>query len=270
MDKGMIVRSPNYPSISLSEAITKVDMIYRKEHTHPTTREVLATDMGYSSVNGASMGVISALLKYGLLETRDDLLRISSDAQTIIEYPKGDPERAMAIFKAGLKPAMFTELRNRYGDTLPSEDTLRAYLVTKRGFNTKAVSVLIRAYRDTMLLLADESPSNIADADGDEMEEDMQPVAQVPSRGSAPGSSKSTNGGRVERAVPSYEADLVWVFQIEQDCLVKSVFQGQVTQEAINRFIRILEVHKEVLPHTLRRAAVGDEEHRGRHLVALL
>ncbi len=142
-------RSPNYPVLNLEEALGRVREIYKKQHTHPATREVIAKLIGYSSLNGASGTVISALGKYGLLEGRNDQLRVTPLALDLILHRKGDPEYTDALRTAAFLPALFSELRDQYPGRLPSEHSLRAALI-KRGFNPNAVDDAIRNYRDTL------------------------------------------------------------------------------------------------------------------------
>lgn len=152
------VRSPNYPVISLGEAVQKVRMVYQAEHMRPATREVVAKALGYRSLNGASATVVSALVKYGLMEYAGDHLKISSDGQDVAVHRKGDPEYAEALRRAALLPALFRELVDRYGASLPSDHNLRAYL-QKRGFNPRFVDSVIRVYRDTVQFVEDETDS---------------------------------------------------------------------------------------------------------------
>src|SRR6266446_5546494 len=70
-------RSPQYPAIGLKEAIEKVSAVYRRDYQAPTQRGVIASHMGYNSLNGKSLGVLSAIGKYGLLEVRGSEYRVS-------------------------------------------------------------------------------------------------------------------------------------------------------------------------------------------------
>src|SRR4051794_1773864 len=99
------VRSPNYPQISLKDAITRAKVIYDREHRHPTDKSVIARALGYGSLNGASQSVISALLKYGLLESVGDQLRVSTTGQDLAEHQPGDPERVAAVQRAAFLPS---------------------------------------------------------------------------------------------------------------------------------------------------------------------
>ena len=155
-------RSPNYPAINLGEAITRLKAIYEKQRRYPAPREVLAKLMGYSSLNGASATIVSALSKYGLLEGHGDSLRVSELGQDLILHRKGDPEYAAALQGAAFMPTFFRELRDQYPHGLPSEHSLRANL-TKRGFNPKAIDGAIRAYRDTIEFVDAETGDALSD-----------------------------------------------------------------------------------------------------------
>jgi hypothetical protein len=145
-------RSPNYPAISLVDAIGRLKAIYETQRQYPATREVLVKLMGYGSLNGASSTVVSALSKYGLLEGHGENLRVSDLGQDLVLHRKGDPEYTRALQTAAFMPGFFQELHDQYTDGLPGEHSLRATLV-KRGFNPKAIDSAVRAYRETMEFL---------------------------------------------------------------------------------------------------------------------
>lgn len=147
-------RSPNCPSLSLSEAIQKVDQIYQAEHTHATSREVIAKDIGYQGINGASLTAIGALRQYGLLAEKDGNLVVSDDAVALLVLPKGDKERDLALSRRAFAPHLFAEMRQEYGDTLPSEASLRHWLIKKK-FLPKAADSAIRVYRENLELVKD-------------------------------------------------------------------------------------------------------------------
>lgn len=149
MDKR--VRSPNYPAISLREAMDKVSVLHKHIHNHAGPREVIARGMGYASLNGSSMSVISALNKYGLLEGRGDEIKISDRAMRIM-HPESQDERATAIREAAAEPQLFAELDDRFPGATPNEELLRNYLLRK-SFAPSAVSQVILSYRETKELV---------------------------------------------------------------------------------------------------------------------
>lgn len=196
------VRSPNYPAVSLPEAIERARKVYEKEHTHKAPPEVVAKALGYSGLNGASLSLISALKKYGLLEEVGKDLKVSHQGLTILVDPKDSVERAKLIRQAAFAPALFSELQGQYGESVPSDENLRSYLL-KRGFAQSAVDFPIRAYRETIALVSDlpkednasvpecneetqmhSSADRIANEVGKTSGMRIQPIADTPATGS--------------------------------------------------------------------------------------
>ncbi|PTS82601.1 hypothetical protein DBR17_08860 [Sphingomonas sp. HMWF008] len=148
-------RSPSYPAIGLKEAIEKADAVYRNDYQNQVPRAVAAKHMGYASLNGKSLGVLSALLKFGLLEGRGDNTRVSDLALRIIAHSPGEPERADAIREASTRPELFTELDKRYPDGKGSDAAIRSYLLTQK-FIPQAAESALRSYRETKTLVETE------------------------------------------------------------------------------------------------------------------
>lgn len=146
------VRSPNFPVIGLPAAIDRIEKIYKREQTIPATRETIAEHLGYSGMNGASLKVISALSKYGLLEeTRDKHFKVSPLALAIL-HPASDEEKSDALKQAAEGPALFQKLNAQFEGRRPSDTNLRSWLL-RNGFATSAVDSVISAYSETMDLL---------------------------------------------------------------------------------------------------------------------
>jgi hypothetical protein len=141
------IRSPNYPALSLKDAIEKVGMLHRNNQTHPAPREIVAKAIGYNSLNGASATAISALNKYGLLDGRGDDLKVSDRAMSIL-HPHSKQERIEALKAAAREPKLFAELAERFPGGVQSDDLLKNYLL-RNGFATGAVTQAIQAYRET-------------------------------------------------------------------------------------------------------------------------
>jgi hypothetical protein len=149
------IRSPNYPALSLPEAMEKVAGIYRGLHNHAAPREVLTKEMGYAGLNGASATAISALRKYGLLDRAGEDLKVSERALRIL-HPHSASERSEAIRDAAHEPVLFSELAERFPDKMPSDELLKNYL-TRKGFAPAALSAVISAYRETSEMVERES-----------------------------------------------------------------------------------------------------------------
>jgi hypothetical protein len=182
LNKSKRNRSPNYPAISLAEAIPRITQIYEKEFNHAADSDTLSKALGYSGVNGASDAVISALKKYGLLENAGNReYKLSEGAIDIYLHKKGDPQRVKAIVEAAFTPPLFAELHDEHGGTPPSDNNLRVKLI-KKGFNPKTVGDVIHAYRDTLELVTEETKGyNASDSSFTQKQQDqplMQPLVQ--------------------------------------------------------------------------------------------
>jgi len=167
------VRSPNYPSISLPDAIERVRKIYKSEHMHKAPPEVVAKILGYNGLNGASLMVLSTLKKYGLLEEVGRDLKVSQDALVILVDPENSQERVAAIRKAARAPALFEKFFDEYGDKAPSDENIRAYLL-KNGFAQTAVDTPIRCYRETLDFVSRLGPYNRSEQPNQEAETTME------------------------------------------------------------------------------------------------
>jgi hypothetical protein len=148
-------RSPNYPGISLGDALERARRIYDREHRGKMAQEVVAAHLGYNGLNGASLTMISALRKYGLLEGEGRELRISQDGVTILVDRPDSTERQDALRRSALRPVLFAEIAADFEGDVPSEDNLRIYL-QKKGFITSAASAAARSFRETMELVTQE------------------------------------------------------------------------------------------------------------------
>lgn len=148
-------RSPAYPVIGLGEAIQKAEMIYKEDYQNPISRLVAANHMGYNGLNGKSLGVLSALQKFKLLEGRGDDTRVSDLAVQIFAHEVGAPQRRAAIDEAAAGPALFADLDARFQGGRASDSALRSYLLTMK-FIPPAADATIRAYRETKKVVSDE------------------------------------------------------------------------------------------------------------------
>ncbi len=251
-------RSPNYPRLSLEEAVERVSRLYKVEQRHPIDKQAVAEGLGYTSLNGASLGVISTLRQYDLLEAVDEDLRVSEDAVAVIMLPKGDPERAEAIYRTAFAPRLFSELREAYGETLPSDVSLR-YALIKKGFSEKAANEVIRVYRDTLELVAEEAAeyTEVVDDARPEVDAPMQPT-QAATQGSV-----AYNSGFAEKFAGVVTSPAtVFQFPLPGDITarIELTGRGHVTQEAFDNLKTILDAHKLTFPkaNQLERPAVEE------------
>jgi hypothetical protein len=184
--RGMI-RSPNFPTFSLKDAIDKADVIWKQERRSPTTADVIQKHLGYTGGTGPGKRALSALRQFGLLEDEGGNYRLSERAVTILNAPAGSGVREQEIEKAAQGPTIYAELLSIYPDGLPSDDTLKSHLITKKGFNPSSVTDFIATFKET-IRFARLAPG-MYDAGGSEpAEEDgMPPETEDRNRAGGPG-----------------------------------------------------------------------------------
>ena len=148
-------RSPAYPYIALPNALEKAAVLWQVEGRHAAAVNVAMQHWGYKEDSSTGYSCVAALKKFGLVDhegmgdTRQ--VRLSDLALTILldKDPDSD-ERRDALRAAALGPRIHTELWERYGTELPSDQSLKRYLVLERGFNEAAVDELLDEYKQTM------------------------------------------------------------------------------------------------------------------------
>jgi hypothetical protein len=241
------LRSPNYPKFDLETAITKVGQVYQAEHTHPADREVIARDLGYTSLNGASMTTIGALNSYELLDSVGDQLKVSEDAVTILELPKGHPERIEALLRRANAPKLFADLQQEFGDSLPSDVNLRHSLI-KRKFLPKGADEAIRVYRETKRFVTAEY-QEYSEPHAGKPEGESKPAGGKPLQEANLRSANAQELGQIFRhQTPPPLQGKELRLNISRDSEAHVIFSGPVTQEAIEKLAKLLELQKDTFP----------------------
>lgn len=213
-------RSPGYPVIGLGEAIEKVTLVYKKDYQNKVPRSVLAEHMGYNSLNGKSLGVLSAASKYGLLEGRGDENWVSDLALQIIAHEPRSPERLQAMREAAFMPDLFSQIQQRFPSGA-SEAALRSFLLTQK-FIPQAAEIAAKSYRETMQLVSGEtvgyySPTEANEA-GDEMRGAGEQTTEIKGHFAATNSTMMRAGGERE-----YLRN-----QLSPDCEIRLLVKGEI------------------------------------------
>ena len=171
-------RSRSYPAVGLGEAINRARDLYEDSEKAPTTPEHAVVVWGYSGLHGTSSRVISALKQYGLLETRGDLIALSDGALAILLDPEDSDDRQAAIRRASESPVIFSELRERFVDGVPTDKGLISYLIRKEKFNQKSAESLVGVLRETWDL-ADKNKLKYDSGAGGGSEEEKQTMPET-------------------------------------------------------------------------------------------
>jgi hypothetical protein len=173
------MRSPNYPSIPLSQAVALVREIHSKNRTNVIDRQSAARDMGYSGLTGRSLKLLGALGQFDLVSKagKGDL-KVTQTAVDIL-HGLDEETKAAALRKAGTSPRLFKELFERFPEGIPSENVIRSYLV-QQGYGDAALGPAIKSFIDTNHFL--ENAAAI-DSHGEDEEESLDSEEQEEDRG---------------------------------------------------------------------------------------
>ena len=228
-------RSPAYPVIGLKEAVDKVQMIYKEDYQNPIPRLVAARHMGYNGLNGKSLGVLSALQKYGLLEGRGDNTRVSDRAVMIFAHPKGSDERSAAIRQAAAEPDLFADLDKRSQGGPASDQALRAYLLTMK-FIPPAADATIRAYRETQQFM------------GEELLENMDTPTYAKGTGMSPPPPQPPATAQGFAAAKAAQSErIVFAQEIDAQQSLRLLVSGPVTETVLDALADFVEFQRKLL-----------------------
>lgn len=254
MKKG---RSPNYPRITLEDALSKIKRVYEQNHNYTAGKEVVAKSLGYTSINGGSLTMFGALKAYDLLESEGEGLKVSNAAVDLILLPQED-ERWYENFNHCLSsPEIFREINEKFdGSALPSDSLIKHFLVSVKGYLEKAASEVIRVYRANI---------EFANSIGEKYNFSVKPESankDIPSQQPiiiSPSANKFYRGGyarpiqenvfsdKFESNEPT-NSNQELKFRLSSDSDVKLIFRGEVTQQAVTKLIKLLELSMDTFP----------------------
>lgn len=148
-------RSPSYPYLDLQSALEKAAVLWHAEGRHAASISVVMQHWGYKEESSTGYSCVAALKKFGLVdhdgigETRQ--MNLSGLAlRILLDDDPQSAERRAALREAALGPRIHAELWERYGIDLPSDQSLKRFLVLERSFNEASVDELLAEYKATM------------------------------------------------------------------------------------------------------------------------
>jgi hypothetical protein len=147
------MRSPAYPFFGLGEAIKKARDLWDAQRNGEGHLDSVVHALGYNGRNGASLRAIAALNHFGLTEesgSKDNRrIRLTDLAQDIIHLPDEDEKKVSSLKKAALMPTIHQVLWERYQSTLPSDATIKSFLIRDKSYNESATLDVIKNYRES-------------------------------------------------------------------------------------------------------------------------
>ena len=148
-------RSPAYPAIDLAEALQRAELLRKDYGRNAVHVDMALSKWGLKPKGGTGMAMLSALIKYGLLDDEGTggtrRVRLTPFALGILLDDRPDSEERIAALKtAALTPSIYKELWDRYQGAIPADGTLRVYLRRDRGFGDEAAEDVIEGFRKTL------------------------------------------------------------------------------------------------------------------------
>jgi hypothetical protein len=151
--------------MSLGEAIERASALYKREGRAKVDATSAVAAWGYSSLNGASLRVLSALRQYGLLEGSNEDIRLSEHALTLLLEPQTSVDYATALRAAVTAPTLYQAILAEYPDGLPSDAAMVSYLVRKQGLGEAAAKSVLDSFRQSIELVESRGASYIVTED---------------------------------------------------------------------------------------------------------
>jgi hypothetical protein len=142
------MRSPNFPALTLEEAMKAASTLYSKVRKTTVDREAAAKELGYSGLTGRSLKVLGAMNQYGLIDnTSKGQCRVTELAETALHgFPEA--EKIGAIQRAARSPGLFGAIYDEFGEGIESEHAIRSFLI-KRGFTDSGVESALQSFLAT-------------------------------------------------------------------------------------------------------------------------
>jgi hypothetical protein len=158
-------RGTSYPALSLQEAINRAQQFYNAEKRSAAPLSAAAEHWGYTAKSSATRLAVAALIHYGLLEdfgSKDSrTIKLTNLALDILLDTPESPKRLAALQKAARSPKIIADLLAQWPpDSLPSDSTLKYYLIREKGFNDDAVDGFIKDFRASVAFAKLNVPAN--------------------------------------------------------------------------------------------------------------
>ena len=144
------LRSPNYPAFPLSDAISKINILWDKDRKAGAHRSVVLKHLGFNAESGTALRNLSTLKIFGLTSEKDRHIVLTENALDIILYSHDKNVYYRALKDVALKPSIYNILYNKYADGLPSFDALKSELSRVHNFNPNIIDRFIEDFKATL------------------------------------------------------------------------------------------------------------------------
>jgi hypothetical protein len=232
-----IRRSPSYPRISLDRAVILAEKVYDSAYQSAVDTTTVLELMGYLGKSGPATAALSSVKQYGLIEGRDQALKVTPLALRIL-HPTNDLERRMGLKEAVLAPQFYNEIRMQFEGKIPADQVLKSHLVRVHGFNPNGADDFIR-------ILKDNRPYIDLDIEAHQTKEHEAENKESDKANTAIGVAPSAAAEDRESEMLGEPNRDIFRFRISPTCTVRIIFSGPVTQNALEKTIQYLELAKD-------------------------
>jgi hypothetical protein len=247
MTEAKKMRSPNFPAFPLERSLSQAKILLGKFKLSPVAFEVAVHNgLNLSPTSSAGLQTVAALTAYGLIEVKgsgkEKRVKITQLAYKIIEdYRPISPERDEAIREAAMRPTIFRKILLDYPSAPPDADALAHDLKFKYEFNPNAVSNFINAFLKTMSFAKVYESGIIGEEDVPIEEPEMQATTDknMTTNSTYLRGSAHLAPASIEREIANYPI---------KGGTIRLLASGPVTQKAIDKLIKMLELSKEEFP----------------------
>lgn len=278
-------RSPRYPIVAIDDALDRVRLIYNEDRRAYAALNAVLEHMGYKvreKRGGRSARMVATLRQYGLLDERDGQYRVSDTAFRIIELPEDSPERAQLIRRAAVSPPIISKVLRHYNGELPSDTTLRSYLVLEEEFNPDSAAEFIRVLRRTMEI-ANPTEADYNAGDAGQPKGESKPAQEIPPMRAPAGSPhvgpsqqsfgtgtqtpaqsqfvqfRQLDGTPIDFEKPT-DKKTELAFKLSRSSEARVVIYGDASQDAIKKLRALLELQEDTFPTAAEIAAHADSQ----------
>lgn len=109
-------RSPQYPSISLPDAIKMARAIYASIGTERVDFNKVLNAIGFNKSSGKALTTLSSLRKYGLIIKKDNQYKLSDTGKNIAILPEDSEDYKNAALRAADRVDLFNEIDRGYNE----------------------------------------------------------------------------------------------------------------------------------------------------------
>lgn len=208
--------------------------------------------------------MIGSLIQYGLLNKMDKGELSVSDLAVKILYPENNDEYENALEQSAMLPKVFSELREYYSSSLPSEKAIEVYLkrrsfsdfsiplVTKAFLKTDALLENNRANKKTVSSYSDPLESSY-DNTSNEDETIMNPTQLTNNHNTYSHNHQASfdrnNPVKDNNSPHSYTSnETLWIQnKIGKSTTIKLISIGNIGPNEINNLIKLLEIQRDIL-----------------------